>query len=841
MREAYVNDVADYRQRLPLPVHVAHAVLLGLGTTAALWQHGHPSLTLWLLAAALPVSLAARLPVRWFPSGLRQLGQAGVGIAAVCWTYSRLRLVAPDLALAEGIGLLALALAVRGTPREYARLAALSLVLVGYGGVAPARPVYVPATALYVGVGVLVLYQTRTARLAAGERVYVEDAARLRAPLGVWGCAAAHFAVFLALWYGCWLVLPVPRHHSRGIVPVSFRTRQSQRFSMLLGEWLRSGGRVRGRRGRASLREGDHVGGIDQTGVRLPEDLASRRVLSSRQGTGVGATGRDLVCRVQCAEKLYWLARIYDVYDGRVWRTSRWLRKRPGTPVMPADESTYRQVEQWVSIEKAVSPAMLAAFRVHRYLWESEAELPSPSTELPVDPRFRLHLSGGVLNAPLPPLPWRYQCGSWLPAAPDGRAVAPWADPAPRSHYRRAPQALISDRLRGLARRLADAGGNDFETAMAAREYLRGACEYTLDPPTIPADRESVDHFLFESKRGYCVHFAEALTVLARLCGLPARIGAGYLPGNYNVLTGSFEVFEYHAHAWSQVFVEPHGWLTFDGVPPADLPLRTVPILFGKLRDPFRDEWDARPPELAKGGRAGSGDSVASATTPQTEEDAGAGGLARALNQIVEKATRGSGESVPDAVLAGRFALAGVRVFWQGLRRAGRAWLTEWRARIARARASLGAFVGGMAPGEWVLAVGLAVSACALFLMRWALWGRYRRWRRRRRCDRLWAEIQSVSRRAPSQALGPSLVLARELLDLAGLGRPDNWDAAEYADWVAAEKPRFGTPLREITQCVTRQLFSPRAVGDQEALGALRSLRLLRAELAVAEAADTPG
>ena len=318
-------------------------------------------------------------------------------------------------------------------------------------------------------------------------------------------------------------------------------------------------------------------------------------------------------------------------------------------------------------------------------------------------------------------------------------------------------------------------------------------------------------------------------------------MAAGYLPGNYNVLTGSFEVFEYHAHAWTQVFVQPRGWLTFDGVPASDLPLRTVPVLIGALRDPFRDEWDAGPPELAGAGRSESGDSVAAGRAPHTEGDSEPGALSRALSQVVEEATRTADDSVPDAILAGRLAVAGVRVVRQRMEGAGRAWLHEWRGRLERLGSGLRAFVRDIGPGEAVPAAGLALSACALFLLRRALYERYRRWRRRRRCDLLWSEIQSLSRHDPSRALGLSLTLARELLDLAGVRCPSNLDGAEYADWVAAERPRLGTPLRDIAQCVARQLFSPGAIDDMEARGSLRSLELLRAELAVGEAGDAAG
>lgn len=87
---------------------------------------------------------------------------------------------------------------------------------------------------------------------------------------------------------------------------------------------------------------------------------------------------------------------------------------------------------------------------------------------------------------------------------------------------------------------------------------------------------------------------------MARLAGLPSRVATGFSPGNYNTLTNQFEVYEYHAHAWTQIFVEDRGWLTLDATPPQSLVSRTTPAGIGTLRDPFGDEWKMTPPELTE-------------------------------------------------------------------------------------------------------------------------------------------------------------------------------------------------------------------------------------------------
>ena len=97
------------------------------------------------------------------------------------------------------------------------------------------------------------------------------------------------------------------------------------------------------------------------------------------------------------------------------------------------------------------------------------------------------------------------------------------------------------------------------EKALALRDYLRENIPYKLYSDPIPEGRECADYFIFELKTGHCEYYATALAVMARLAGLPSRVATGFSPGNYNTLTNQFEVYEYHAHAWTQIFVEDRG------------------------------------------------------------------------------------------------------------------------------------------------------------------------------------------------------------------------------------------------------------------------------------------
>ncbi|MGB1801228.1 MAG: DUF4129 domain-containing transglutaminase family protein, partial [Gammaproteobacteria bacterium] len=85
---------------------------------------------------------------------------------------------------------------------------------------------------------------------------------------------------------------------------------------------------------------------------------------------------------------------------------------------------------------------------------------------------------------------------------------------------------------------------------------------YTLTPELITGD--TVDEFLFNSKQGFCEHYAAAFTVLMRAAGIPARVVAGYQGGEVNPLGNYLIVKQRDAHAWTEVWLEGKGWIRID-------------------------------------------------------------------------------------------------------------------------------------------------------------------------------------------------------------------------------------------------------------------------------------
>jgi transglutaminase-like putative cysteine protease len=121
----------------------------------------------------------------------------------------------------------------------------------------------------------------------------------------------------------------------------------------------------------------------------------------------------------------------------------------------------------------------------------------------------------------------------------------------------------LNPRTVSLASQWRDAARSDQEVLERAIDYLRqGRYTYTLEPPLLGV--HSVDEFLFETKAGFCEHYASAFAFLMRAAGVPARIVTGYQGGELNVYDRIVTVRQSDAHAWTEVFLAGRGWVRID-------------------------------------------------------------------------------------------------------------------------------------------------------------------------------------------------------------------------------------------------------------------------------------
>ena len=128
---------------------------------------------------------------------------------------------------------------------------------------------------------------------------------------------------------------------------------------------------------------------------------------------------------------------------------------------------------------------------------------------------------------------------------------------------------LISAKTAGLLEETVKDAATDYEKLLAI-EKLLSSLHYDLEPGELPESvntaADFLDYLLFESQKGYCVHYATAFVLLARAQGLPARFVQGYA---FSLRNGQADVRSYMAHAWPEVYLDGFGWLDFEPTPPS--------------------------------------------------------------------------------------------------------------------------------------------------------------------------------------------------------------------------------------------------------------------------------
>lgn len=134
-----------------------------------------------------------------------------------------------------------------------------------------------------------------------------------------------------------------------------------------------------------------------------------------------------------------------------------------------------------------------------------------------------------------------------------------------RERYTQLPE--MSPAVAELAASVTEGMETDFDRVSAISQYLQDTYPYDLDLPKQGDDQNTAEFFLFEAKKGYCEQFSTTMAVMCRTLGIPARVAVGYSTGEYNALTGYYEVSGRDAHAWVEVFFPVFGWIQFDPTP----------------------------------------------------------------------------------------------------------------------------------------------------------------------------------------------------------------------------------------------------------------------------------
>lgn len=243
---------------------------------------------------------------------------------------------------------------------------------------------------------------------------------------------------------------------------------------------------------------------------------------------------------VPAMPELYWRGLVMSVLEQDTWRGLRYFEMPP----------TQRRAAEPEQIGRALDYQVLMAPTQQNWLYALRHAEPLGRGIMAL-PDFRLYSPVPVESE------LSYRVRSW-PDAPLQQELNDW---------RRRLETQLPEQGHPRTRALAEALRASVDSD---REYLQRILQrfreqpyrYTLRPPLL--GRESIDEFLFDTRAGFCEHYASAFAVLMRAAGIPARVVAGYQGGEINPLNGTVVVRQFDAHAWNEVWLEGGGWVRVD-------------------------------------------------------------------------------------------------------------------------------------------------------------------------------------------------------------------------------------------------------------------------------------
>jgi transglutaminase-like putative cysteine protease len=253
---------------------------------------------------------------------------------------------------------------------------------------------------------------------------------------------------------------------------------------------------------------------------------------------------------VPASERLFWRGPVLGRFDGRTWTT---LPLAADDPLPRAQVPAGGLTDYTVTLEPTGRPE-LPVLELTVAVDGVRTQRKAPASTLgwlaaeAVNERLRFHARAALdyqvagTEPPMPQQPWLQ-----LPETGNPRSLA---------------------LARTLRERLAPgtgAPGEEQTQALAATLLQRFHTQdyhYNIDAPVLR--RDPVDAFLFETRTGFCEHYASAFVVLLRAMGVPARVVTGYQGGELNTVDGFLTVRQSDAHAWAEYWSPSRGWQRAD-------------------------------------------------------------------------------------------------------------------------------------------------------------------------------------------------------------------------------------------------------------------------------------
>lgn len=264
------------------------------------------------------------------------------------------------------------------------------------------------------------------------------------------------------------------------------------------------------------------------------------------------------VLRIQSPKPEYWRAIVYDRYTGHGWLSSDPIDQATlpaGSDALRSTDQDRIELDQRVTVLAPRGSYLVGAAEPFRF------DRPVSAEAYPDLPGSGIDLIAVLSTTPIEP-GMQYSVASLVSDASTAelRTANQVYPPGVRQRYLSLPP--IPERVYQLAVQLTAPEQNPYDKAVAVESYLR-SIPYSLDLPPPPPNRDAVDYFLFDAKTGYCDYFASAMAVMLRSVGIPARVVSGYATGDRQD-DGSYLVRDSNSHSWTEVYLPPYGWISFE-------------------------------------------------------------------------------------------------------------------------------------------------------------------------------------------------------------------------------------------------------------------------------------
>lgn len=238
---------------------------------------------------------------------------------------------------------------------------------------------------------------------------------------------------------------------------------------------------------------------------------------------------------IPARSQLYWRGPVFDVFDGITWRPYDW--KKQTVQHLSSSGKTWRYA---ITMEP------------NNTRWLLPLDIPAKPIEGAfITPAFEMIAAQPTVSR------LRYSLTSVTHSQfgmGEGEQLLQRALQLPKEFN---PKAIE------LAKQWKATYASTEEISTAALRLFRSEpFYYTLTPPLL--GKNSIDEFLFSTRRGFCEHYAGAYVFLMRAAGIPARVVTGYQGGEINPIDQYLTVRQSDAHAWAEIWSAKQGWIRID-------------------------------------------------------------------------------------------------------------------------------------------------------------------------------------------------------------------------------------------------------------------------------------